>query len=240
MPPPIPQRQPVKPTPRPVSVTPVVTPPPRLASACDDCPEMVRLPGGTFTMGSPDNELGRDSDETQHRVTVGGFAIGKYEVTQAEWRAVMGDNPSRFNDCNRCPVERVSWHEVQTYVEKLNARTGRRYRLPTEEEWEYACRAGESQTYCGADSPDPIAWYIVNSGLKTHPVGQKRANRYGLYDMSGNVWEWISSCHKGDCARRVFRGGCWLDEPAGVRAADRSWLDPMIRDVFLGFRLAQD
>jgi len=222
------------------------------ATACEVCPEMVRLPGGSFLMGSPESEPGRDSDERQHRVTVSAFAIGKYEVTQAEWRAVMGNNPSDFAGCDRCPVEQVSWNDVQQYLGKLNARTGQRYRLPTEAEWEYACRAWGSETFCGADSPDPVAWYYDNWGGKTHTVGQKLANRFGLHDMTGNVWEWTCSayterydgeertCTNDASSRRVLRGGSWLDRTDLVRSAYRGRLDPTDRNNLLGFRLAQD
>ena len=202
--------------------------------------DMVRLPGGSFLMGSPTDKPDREGDETQHRVTVADFSIGKYEVTQAQWRSVMGDNPSRFSGCDRCPVEGVRWGDVQDYIARLNRRTGRRYRLPTEEEWEYACRAGGAQNYCGANKVDSVAWYQGNSGLKPHPVGQKRPNAWGLYDMSGNVWEWTGSCYESDCGRRVNRGGSWTNRPGAVRSANRDWSDPTDRNDDLGFRLAHD
>ena len=248
-------------------------------------PEMVRLPGGAFWMGSPaggslptasaraaaflmgspaargflqkltgepPEEADRSSDERRHEVTVRPFAIGKYPLTQAEWRAVMGDNPSRFAGCGDCPVENVSWHDAQAYIDKLNALTGQRFRLPTEAEWEYACRANQCTRHAGSDDLDAVAWYNGNSGGRTHPVGQKQPNAFGLYDMSGNVWEWTASAYAADydgsetlstndaTARRVLRGGSWLGTPDFVRAANRNRLDPAGRSDFLGFRLAQD
>ncbi|QQS53593.1 MAG: SUMF1/EgtB/PvdO family nonheme iron enzyme [Candidatus Competibacteraceae bacterium] len=159
-------------------------------------PDMARIPGGCFQMGSPASEADRDGAERQHRVCVDAFEIGKYEVTQGQWQAVMGDNPPYFKRGDDYPVESVSWNDIQAYLEKLNARTGRKYRLPTEAEWEYACRGGATgQRYCGGDDPDRLAWYDANSGRQTHPVGRKAANGYGLYDLSGNIWEWTCSLY---------------------------------------------
>lgn len=167
------------------------------------------------------------------------YAIGKYEVTQTEWQAVMGNNPSRFVSANR-PVERVSWNDIQTFLQKLNQKTGKSYRLPTEAEWEYACYGGSQSEYCGGNDIDAVAWYSDNSGEHTHPVGQKRANGYGLYDMSGNVWEWMSDCWEGDCAKRVLRGGSWSELAQYVRAAYRFNYAPTFRNNFFnGFRLAR-
>jgi formylglycine-generating enzyme required for sulfatase activity len=216
-------------------------------------PEMVRVVGGCFQMGSPQREDGRDSDEQQHQVCLREFEIGKYEVTQQQWQVVMGSNPSRFSDCADCPVEKVSWNDVQDYLRKLNQQTGKDYRLPTEAEWEYACRGGvEGQRYCGGDSPDRLAWYGENSGSKTHPVGRKAANGFGLYDMSGNVWEWTCSTYDKDyggeekvCTNNStdssfsVRGGGWSYGPAGVRSATRDRFDPADRHFGLGFRLAR-
>ena len=218
---------------------------------------MVRVDGGSFTMGCQD---GRDGDcygrggKPAHRVRVRSFEIGKYEVTQALWEAVMGENPSSFKGCAKCPVEQVSWDDVQMFLRELNARTGLAYRLPTEAEWEYAARGGQQSrgyTYAGSNDPRSVAWYLDNS---THPVGRKQANELGLYDMSGNVWEWVQDCwndsyqgapsdsrpwERGDCGRRVARGGSWGNVPGDLRSANRSWSDTGLRGGILGFRLTR-
>lgn len=219
---------------------------------------MKRIPAGCFLMGNP-THLGRGDGERQHEVCVREFEIGVYEVTQGQWQAVMGDNPSNFQSCGvNCPVESVSWNDVQDYLRELNRRAGKRYRLPTEAEWEYACRGGEEgQTYCGATGTvDRVAWYSGNSGDQTHPVGQKMSNGFGLYDMSGNVaewtcsmmWEMIDNVYVGEeqkCTNigtdtpRATRGGNWGHEPAGVRSASRYRDRPTSRGGVLGFRLAR-
>jgi formylglycine-generating enzyme required for sulfatase activity len=152
----------------------------------------------------------------------------------------MGDNPSDFEACDTCPVENVSWNDAQDFIKKLNARSGKHYRLPTEDEWFAGCQAGQSTTYCGSDSINDAAWFFENSGDKTHPVGRKSPNNWGLYDMSGNVWEWTDTCHDGDCTRRVLRGGSWGDEPVALRSAIRYGSLAANRDGNFGFRLAQD
>jgi eukaryotic-like serine/threonine-protein kinase len=150
--------------------------------------EMVRVPACSFLMGSPANEKGRYDDEgPQHPVTVPSFYIGKYEITQAQWRAVRGNSPSNFTGDN-LPVEQVSWDDAQEFCKKLSQMTDKTYRLPSEAEWEYAARAGTTGAYAG--ELDAMAWYSNNSGGKTHPVGQKQPNAFGLHDMHGNVWEW--------------------------------------------------
>jgi formylglycine-generating enzyme required for sulfatase activity len=228
-------------------------------------PEMARLPGGTFQMGSPASEAERYSDETLHTVTVGAFSIGKYEVTQGQWKAVMGSNPSGFSSCgDDCPVEGVSWNDVQDYLAALNRQTGKRYRLPTEAEWEYAARAGTATAYWwGATASHEYANYGTDSccdgfasgrdqWVNTAPVGSFPANAFGLYDMSGNVWEWTcsdyissydgheSTCNNSASNPRALRGGSWGDVPRSVRSAYRYRVDPALRLVDLGFRLAQD
>ena len=177
--------------------------------------------------------------------------MGKYEVTQQQWRAIMGNNPSYFKGDNR-PVEKVSWNDAQQYINKLKGKTGKHYRLPTEAEWEYAARGGQKYTYAGSNDVDAVAWYSANSGSKTHDVGQKRANGYGLYDMSGNVWEWCQDWYASDYYRnspctnpsgpssgsiRVNRGGSWFNYPRLVRSADRFYNSPGYRNNYLGFRL---
>jgi formylglycine-generating enzyme required for sulfatase activity len=216
-------------------------------------PKIVRIPVGCFQMGSPTSEKNRSDDERQHQVCVDAFEMGQYEVTQAEWQSVMGSNPARFSDCADCPVENVSWNDVQDYLRRLNQRTGRNYRLPTEAEWEYACRGGvKGQRYCGGDDVNRLAWHDGNSDGKTHPVGKKAANGYELYDMSGNVWEWTcSSYDKGyggaeqKCSNNdttgplAVRGGSWNLHPAWVRSAYRIWGAPTGRIGDRGFRLAR-
>ena len=240
------------PVPQPVTLLPDVTPP---------LPDMVRIPGGCFQMGSPKSELGRGNDEAQHRVCVKDFEIGKYEVTQRQWREVMGDDTSVLEGYRyqgeSYPVAGVSWDDVQRYLTKLNQETGKTYRLPTEAEWERACRGGVAgQIYCGGNDVDRVAWYGENNsdgwGTEgTRPVAQKAANGFGLYDMSGNVWELTCSQHEGEysggeqkCANsgtvaHAARGGSWHYFPAWVRSAVRLWVAPTERINDLGFRLAR-
>lgn len=218
---------------------------------CADCPEMFVLPGGSFEMGSLDG----DSDEKPvHRVTVASFAIGRTEVTQAQWRAVMESNPSHFDDCESCPVETVSWDDVQEFLHRLNAKTDQQYRLPTNAEWEYAGRAGAPYEYCGGDDAAPVAWYSRNSQDRTHPVGGLQPNAFGLVDMSGNVLEWVEDCWNddylgaptdgtawlsGDCRRRVVRGGSWTDRAKHIRAFSRFWYAGNLAFSYAGFRVAK-
>jgi len=218
--------------------------------------EMVFVKGGTFTMGCT-AEQGSDCDYDEkpaHSVTVGNFQIGKYEVTQALWEAVMGDNPSNFDGDGNLPVEQVSWNDVQEFIQKLNAKTGKNYRLPTEAEWEYAARGGNKSKgykYSGSSNIDDVAWYGGNGGSKTHPAGTKQANELGIYDMTGNVWEWVSDWY-GDYSsgaqnnpkgpntgfHRVYRGGSWPGAARFCRVSLRGGNDPAYRDDHLGFRLA--
>ena len=213
---------------------------------------MVKVTGGTFTMGDTD---GYSWELPTHQVTVGDFYIGKYEVTQGQWQAVMGSNPSYFNACgDNCPVELVTWNDVQDFITKLNQQKGTKYRLPTEAEWEYAARSGgKSEKYSGGSDVNAVAWYNSNSGSTTHPVGQKQANGLGLYDMSGNVWEWVNDWYgvygstaqtnpkgpsTGSSSNRVLRGGSWYGDAYNARASVRYSDYPDYSDSVIGFRLA--
>jgi formylglycine-generating enzyme required for sulfatase activity len=178
--------------------------------------------------------------------------MGKYEVTQREWGKIMIHNPSNFKMSSKCPVGNVSWEDVQEFISELNGEAGKKYRLPTEAEWEYACRAGGSGRYCGGNRINELAWYDGNSGHKTHPVGQKKKNSFGLYDMSGNAWEWCADWYSSNYYKfssqdnptgpisgrgRVARGGSWFNLRDGCRAADRSGIEPNDHFKGLGFRL---
>ncbi len=218
--------------------------------------EFVYIPPGTYLMGSPKGEAGRGGYERQHAVTLTRwFYMQTTEVTQGQWQAVMGSNPSYFKECGAdCPANYVSWNDVQDFIEELNVRNGDyHYRLPTEAEWEYACRAGTTTAFSFGNIVEELpryAWYGANSQKQTHPVGRKKPNPWVLYDMHGNVWEWCQDWHGGyphDKAAdppgpsrgssRVIRGGSW-DDPAGYcRAAFRSWYAPDFRGRRVGFRL---
>ena len=216
--------------------------------------DMVAVKGGTFSMGSNES-----SDEKPiHQVSVSNFYIGKYEVTQKLWKEIMGTNPSSFKGDN-LPVEKVSWNDIQEFLVKLNRKTGKTYRLPTEAEWEYAAGASASLSnrykYAGTNSESSLgtyAWYYSNSGSKTHNVGTKRANALGIYDMSGNVWEWCQdkwhddytgaptngkAWTSGSSSNRVNRGGSWYGITSYCRVAYRYGNGPSYRNNNLGFRL---
>ena len=195
---------------------------------------MVAVEGGEFLMGaSPDDPEALDSERPQHCVKVEGFQISRYLVTQAQWAAVMGSNPSEFSGCDDCPVEKVSWDDTQEFIRKLNLQTGKSYRLPTEAEWEFAARGGNKSkgyTYAGSNVLDEVGWYDDNSDDKTHPVGQKQANELGLYDMSGNVWEWCSPY------AYPLRGGGWNNDAKRCRVSSRKSSNPDTRSSRIGFR----
>ncbi len=223
---------------------------------------LVEIPAGEFLMGSSDSDRDASSAEKpKRRVRITQpFFLGVYPVTQAQWERVMGSNPSRFKGPDH-PVERVSWNDCQEFIRRLNDLPGERgvvYRLPTEAEWEYACRAGSTTVYSFGDSAASLgdyAWYVSNSGRKTHPVGQKKPNSWGLYDMHGNVWEWCQDWHDSGYyaaaaspindptgpiagSNRVIRGGSWGSHARYCRSANRNGHTPSRRGYDLGFRLA--
>ena len=226
--------------------------------------EMVAIPRGRFLMGSPKTEKGSDDDERpQHRVEVPPFLMGKYPVTQAQYQAIMGENPSHFKRENN-PVERVSWHKAKEFCQKLSEQTGKTYQLPSEAQWEYACRAGTTTPfYFGETISTEQANYngkhTYGNGKKgeyrgkTTPVGSFPPNVFGLYDMHGNVWEWGEDVwHEnyqeapddgsawvagGNRNYRVLRGGSWYFNPRNCRCAIRSWVNPDYGDLIDGFRV---
>ena len=212
--------------------------------------EMIFVEGGTFQMGS---SSGESIEMPIHTVTLSAFYIGKYEVTQAQWKAVIGSNPSHFKGCDDCPVESVSWDNVQGFIRKLNVQTGKNYRLPTEAEWEYAAKGGKHSkgyTYSGSDDINAVAWYDGNSDRKTHEVGRKKANELGIFDMSGNVWEWCYDLYGSYNTTeqknpygsptgwwRVHRGGTWSLGAYDCRSASRDYINADFGDEYRGFRL---
>ncbi len=228
--------------------------------------ELVWIPPGTFTMGSPANENGRFEDEgPQHQVTISkGFWMGKFPVTQGQYQQLMGENPAHFTNAGLdAPVESVNWHKAKEFCGKLRGRLagdlrGLTVRLPTEAEWEYACRAGTTtalynnkeltSTDGRCRNLDEIAWYWENSGSITKPGGQKQPNEWGLYDMLGNVWEWcedgwrnytssVQTDPVGSGSSRVLRGGSWGHFARFCRSAVRDYVDPGITYYFSGFRV---
>ncbi|MBR4937142.1 MAG: formylglycine-generating enzyme family protein [Bacteroidaceae bacterium] len=216
---------------------------------------MVRVQGGTFTMGAT-AEQGSDaydSEKPTHQVMLSSYYIGKFQVTQAEWQAVMGTNPSHFKGDN-LPVVNVNWFDCQEFIRKLNELTGKQFRLPTEAEWEYAARSGKHSygaKFAGGSNIDNVGWYKENSNSTTHPVGLKRPNELGLYDMSGNVWEWCQDWYGSYSSAsqtnpqgpatgtyRVLRGGGWGLDARSCRLSFRSICVPDFRANDGGLRLA--
>ena len=216
--------------------------------------DMVRVEAGTFTMGAtPEMENPSEDEKPPHQVTLtNNYYIGKYEVTQALWQAIMGNNPSGYKGDN-LPVEQVSWDDCQEFISQLNRITGKTFRLPTEAEWEYAARGGKKSRgyqYSGSNNLSDVAWYYANSGNKTHAVGSKQANELGIYDMSGNVWEWCQDWYDdynsssqtnptgaNSGSYRVFRGGSWFSSAWDCRSSYRDSITPGFRSFNLGLRL---
>ncbi|MBO7524645.1 MAG: SUMF1/EgtB/PvdO family nonheme iron enzyme, partial [Verrucomicrobia bacterium] len=231
--------------------------------------DMIWIRSGTFTMGSPEDELGRYDDETQHEVTLTqGYWLGKYEVTQAQYEAVMGTNPS-VTQGDDLPVQKVSWTDAMEFcatLTKIERAAGRlpegyEYTLPTEAQWEYACRAGTMTALNSGKNlsstekcpeMDEVGWYVGNGSNKTHPVGQKLPNAWGLYDMHGNVYEWCLDWYGEDepassvtdptgpetGSTRLIRGGCWNEVAIFCRSAFRNYTTPASSDSYIGFRVA--
>ena len=215
--------------------------------------EMIKIDGDSFMMGNDESRYGLE--KPAHQVTVPDFYLAKYPVTQALWQSLMGKNPAHFKGANR-PVEQVSWDNAQKFIEKLNKLTGKTYRLPSEAEWEYAARGGKQSKgfmYAGSNKLKEVGWYNGNSHRETKPVGLKLPNELGLYDMSGNVWEWCADVwHEnyngapedgsawlsgGEQARRVVRGGSWDFNDYVCRVSDSSRLLTGGRLINIGFRL---
>lgn len=212
--------------------------------------DLVFIPPGEFRMGSDDGQA--DEFPVRRVLIPRGFLIGKFEVTQSQWRTLMGRNPAATTGDDSLPVERVSFEDCQEFIRRLNAETGGGWRLPTEAEWEYACRAGTEDAY--SVNPQLGAWHRENSGSRPHPVGARQPNRWGLYDMHGNVWEWCADWYDPSGyvrtngtervgprsgVFRVTRGGSWYDDAGTSRSANRNGTKPDSRSVTLGFRLVR-
>jgi len=217
--------------------------------------DMVYVCGGTFTMGCTDEQGGECLawEKPAHKVTLSSYSIGKHEVTQGLWKEVMSDNPSEYKDDDNLPVENVSWEDCQEFIRKLNEITGQNFRLPTEAEWEYAARGGKrgnGNKFSGSNNIDDVAWCDDNSDRRTHLVGTKQPNELGIYDMSGNVWEWCSDKYGDYTAdsqnnptgpssgtEYVNRGGSWDDLAGGCRVSRRSGNSTGYGNSSIGFRL---
>ncbi|MCF8147989.1 MAG: formylglycine-generating enzyme family protein [Sulfuritalea sp.] len=237
---------------------------------CDDCPEMVVIPSGSFLFGSPPEpeqdpfsnkrveSIGEDNERPQILVNIKSFAIGKFEITQEQWYSVMGFNPG-LPKGRTLPVTNVSWDAVQLFIQKLNQKTGKKYRLPSETEWEYSLRAGTTSIYPFKDTLTKTfidnAWFRYNSRALLYPVGLKKPNQFGLHDMLGNVWEWVQDCayknHEGaptdgssrdakNCKNRILRGGFYNSYPWDLRSAKNDFDLQSSGHSVAGFRLAKD
>ena len=215
--------------------------------------KFVYVPAGSFMMGDVFGS-GKEEEQPVHEVELEAFYMGKHPVTQSQWQRVMGSNPSHFNERKDFPVDSVSWEDIQEFIKRLTAmnREKYRFRLPTEAEWEYACRSGgKKERYSGGDDLGAVAWVGKNSGKSTQPVGQKKPNGLGIHDMNGNVWEWcedwfghypsapeINPKGPSSGSKRALRGGCWNDGPDNCRSARRLGRKPGHRQWYYGFRLA--
>jgi formylglycine-generating enzyme required for sulfatase activity len=214
--------------------------------------QMAPIPGGDFTMGCKARDNNCQADEKPVTlVSLNNFMIGRFEVTQRQYLTILGSNPSYNYNCADCPVEEVSWDDAQRFISKLNELSGKNYRLPTEAEWEFAAAGGKDFVYVGADVIKDVAWYAENSGNTTHPVGLNTPNSFGLYDMSGNVWEWCSDWYQpykgthqtnpqgpSTGSYRVIRGGSWNNSAKSCRVSTRFNNSQTNRFFNLGFRLA--
>jgi formylglycine-generating enzyme required for sulfatase activity len=232
---------------------------------CPDCPEMVEIPSGSFLMGdsslntveSNNGTPRHNNEKPQHQVQIRGFAMSKYVVTQEQWIGLMGNNPSK-NKGDLLPVENISWDDAQLFVEKISQKTGKKYRLPSEAEWEYAAKAGSNDDYFWGNDrniANDFAWYISNSEGKTQLVGSKKPNQFGLYDMVGNVYQWAQDCwnsdyisapndgkawETGECSLRVLRGGSWNVNYQFLRSTARYFVESEFPYSFSGLRLVRD
>jgi formylglycine-generating enzyme required for sulfatase activity len=224
----------------------------RVESAAIPAMEFVQVPGGCYQMGT---EKGEKHERPVHKVCLSDFEIGKVEVTQAQWKALMGGNPSNFVGCgDNCPVDQVSWNDAHAFIQKLNTSTGRRHRLPSEAEWEYACRSGGKQDQYPGNEVDKIAWGQENSNQTTHGVGLKMPNDFGIHDMNGNVWEWVQDAfttpYTSDAVQnnpvinqgehRVLRGGSWNGKANYVRCSIRNRTPADRRYFTIGFRIVRE
>jgi formylglycine-generating enzyme required for sulfatase activity len=232
---------------------------------CQSCPEMVVVPAGEFMMGWPATQAGTsDNEGPQHKVTIGRpFAVARFELTFAEWDACVAqggcprDTSDQTSRRPRQPVINVSWNEAKLYVAWLSKITGKPYRLLSEAEWEYAARAGSTARYASGDDEaglDPYAWYSANANNRAHPVGEKAPNAFGLFDMHGNVWEWVEDCYHEDyegapvdgaawttgaCEARVLRGGAFNNTPPFLRPAYRLKAMSVDQQLFFGIRIGR-
>ena len=217
--------------------------------------EFVWVPSGHYQMGcGPWAEPCGEIEKPAHAREIAGFWMGKTEVTQAQWKRVLGDNPAKYQKGDGYPVDQTTWFLVEEMLKALNSHGNGHFRLPSEAEWEYACRAGgEPDRYCGGNAHEPVAWYLANTRFSTMPVGGKTPNRFGLYDMSGNLYEWVADCWHdnyvgaptdgrawtgGECEAHVLRGGSWGNSPAQLRSTARR-SDTDVKCNFVGVRLVR-